>query len=242
MRTVPTVGKAYRKTERNMADTPFDLIIFDCDGVLVDSELLASEVLSEILAECDVDVPARECRERFTGSSLKRVKELVFKSSGIELPDDFEDRVRAADRDVFEQRLRPVSGIEETLELLTIPVCVASSGTVEKITHSLKLTGLYDTLSPHLFSAEMVVRGKPAPDLFLWAAQQMSVAPERCLVVEDSPVGIKGAQAAGMTVFGFAGAAHAGPGYAEMLDLTGADMVFREMFALPNLIQFFEKS
>jgi len=220
---------------------PFDLIIFDCDGVLVDSELLASEVLSEVLADHDIDIPPRECRERFTGSSLKRVKELVFKSSGIELPDNFEEIVREADRGVFEKRLSPVSGIEEILELLTLPVCVASSGSIEKITHSLTLTGMLGKFSPHLFSAEMVMRGKPAPDLFLHAAQQMGVAPDRCLVIEDSPVGIKVALAAGMTVFGFAGAAHAGPGYAEMLDLAGADMVFREMFALPNMVKFYQK-
>ena len=221
-----------------MDNKSFDLIIFDCDGVLVDSELLASQVLSEELEKNDVDVGPRECRERFTGSSLKRVKELVFQSTGIELPDDFEDQVRKRDRHVFEERLAPVSGIEEALELINTPVCVASSGSLEKITHSLKLAKIYDHFAPNLFSAEMVNRGKPAPDLFLYAAEQMGVAPERCLVVEDSPVGIKGAQKAGMTVFGFAGASHAGPGYAEMLDLTGAPIVFREMFMLPNLINF----
>lgn len=221
-----------------MADTPFDLIIFDCDGVLVDSELLASEVLSEELAKNDVDVGPRECRERFTGSSLKRVKELVFQSTGIELPANFEEQVRKRDRTIFEDRLRPVSGIEEALDLLTLPICVASSGSLEKITHSLTLTGLLDRFSPNLFSTEMVTRGKPAPDLFLLAAEKMGVPPARCLVIEDSPVGISGAQKAGMCVFGFAGASHAGPGYAEMLDLGGADLVFREMFALPNLIKF----
>ena len=221
-----------------MDNKSFDLIIFDCDGVLVDSELLASQVLSEELEKNDVDVGPRECRERFTGSSLKRVKELVFQSTGIELPDDFEDQVRKRDRHVFEERLAPVSGIEEALELINTPVCVASSGSLEKITHSLKLAKIYDHFAPNLFSSEMVNRGKPAPDLFLYAAEQMGVAPERCLVVEDSPVGIKGAQKAGMAVFGFAGASHAGPGYAEMLDLTGAPIVFREMFMLPNLINF----
>jgi len=221
-----------------MDNSAFDLIIFDCDGVLVDSELLASDVLSEELALHNVDIPPRECRDRFTGSSLKRVKELVFQSTGIELPDDFEARIRERDRTVFEERLRPVSGIEEALELLQTPVCVASSGGMEKITHSLKLATIFDTFAPNLFSAEMVARGKPAPDLFLLAAEKMGVDPKRCLVIEDSPVGIKGAQRAGMTVFGFAGASHAGPGYAEMLDLAGADITFREMFALPNLIKF----
>jgi len=220
-----------------MKNSPYDLIIFDCDGVVVDSELLASDVLSEELARFDVDVPPRECRERFTGSSLARVKELVFQSCGIGLPDNFEELVREKDRHVFEDRLRPVSGVEEALERITLPVCIASSGSLEKITHSLKLAKVYDRFFPHLFSTEMVKRGKPAPDLFLFAAEKMGIDPKRCLVIEDSPVGIKGAKAAGMTVFGFAGAAHAGPGYAEMLDLAGANMVFREMFALPNLIK-----
>jgi len=220
-----------------MKNVPYDLIIFDCDGVLVDSELLASEVLSEELARHKVDVGPRECRERFTGSSLMRVKQLVFQSCGIELPDEFEALVREKDRHLFEERLTAVSGIEESLARITLPVCVASSGSIEKITHSLKLTGLYDRFAPHLFSTEMVRRGKPAPDLFLLAAKEMGIDPKRCLVIEDSPVGIKGALAAGMNVFGFAGASHAGPGYAEMLNLTGANMVFREMFALPNLIK-----
>ncbi|WP_135081630.1 HAD family hydrolase [Terasakiella sp. SH-1] len=224
-----------------MTQNPFDLIIFDCDGVLVDSELLASDILSEELARYGLDITPRECRERFTGSSLKRVKEIVFQSKGIELPDNFEELLRIRDRRVFEERLRPVSGIEETLDMLHLPLCVASSGSVEKITHSLKLTGMYSRLAPHLFSAEMVSRGKPAPDLFLYAAEKMGVSPNRCLVIEDSPVGIKAAKKAGMTAFGFAGASHAGPGYAEMLDLTGADITFREMFALPNLIQFYQK-
>lgn len=219
-----------------MDDKKFDLIIFDCDGVIVDSELLASEVLSEELAKCDVDAGPRECRERFTGSSLKRVTELVFQSSGIELPEDFEQRVRVRDRTIFEERLSAISGIEEALDLIKQPVCIASSGSVEKITHSLNLTGLYQNFFPHIFSTEMVKLGKPAPDLFLLAAKRMNVAPERCLVIEDSPVGIKGAKKAGMTVFGFAGASHAGPGYGAMLELAGADMVFQEMFALPNLV------
>ncbi|SCA56157.1 conserved hypothetical protein [Candidatus Terasakiella magnetica] len=224
-----------------MAPEPFDLIIFDCDGVLVDSELLASHVLSEQLALHNVDIPPRECRDRFTGSSLKRVKELVFQATAIELPDNFEERIREQDRHVFEDRLRPVSGIEETMELLHMPVCVASSGSLDKVTHSLKLAQIYDKFAPHLFSAEMVARGKPAPDLFLYAAEKMNVKPERCLVIEDSPVGVKGAKKAGMTVFGFAGGSHAGPGYAEMLDLSGANITFREMFALPNLIKFYQR-
>jgi len=219
-----------------MSPSSYDLIIFDCDGVLVDSELLASDVLSEELAKHDIDVVPRACRERFTGSSLKRVKELVFQSTGIELPDSFEEDVRKRDRHIFEERLAQVSGVEETLDLISQPMCVASSGSMEKIKHSLTLTGLYDRFKPHIFSTEMVTRGKPAPDLFLYAAEKMGVAPNKCLVIEDSPVGIKGAQRAGMSVFGFAGASHAGPGYAEMLDLTGADLIFREMFALPNLI------
>jgi HAD superfamily hydrolase (TIGR01509 family) len=238
MPPAPIAGKTFRTEKTTMHKEPFELIIFDCDGVLVDSELLASDVLSEELAKYDIDITPRECGERFTGSSLKRVKELVFQSTGISLPDNFEADIRERDSHVFEDRLRPISGIEEALELLDLPVCVASSGSMAKITHSLTLTGLLDSFKPHLFSAEMVKRGKPAPDLFLLAAEKMGVPPKRCLVIEDSPVGVRAAQKAGMTVYGFAGGAHAGPGYGEMLELAGAKIVFREMFALNNLIKF----
>lgn len=223
-----------------MDNPAFDLIIFDCDGVLVDSELLASEVLSEELAEHGVDVTPRECRERFTGASLLRVKEMVFQASGIELPTDFEQRVRRKDRDVFEERLQMMPDMDETLNMLTTPFCIASSGRLEKINHSLELTGL-DKFFPseHCFSAEMVEHGKPAPDLFLHAAKQMNVDPKRCLVIEDSPLGIKGAKEAQMGVFGFAGGSHAGPGFRAMLELASVEIVFEEMYALPNLIQLY---
>jgi beta-phosphoglucomutase-like phosphatase (HAD superfamily) len=117
-----------------------------------------------------------------------------------------------------------------------LPKCVASSGTPEKIRHGLSRAGLYDRLAPHIFSATQVARGKPAPDLFLFAAGQMQVSPARCLVIEDSVPGITGARAAGMTVLGFHGGSHCGPGHADTLLAAGAVMAFNDMRQLPDLI------
>jgi len=214
-----------------------DLIVFDCDGVLVDSELLASRLLAEALAAEGCPLTAAECRARFTGISIRSVIETIEAERGRPLPADFEERVRANDLAVFARELRAVPGVAEALARIPTPKCVASSGAPEKIRHSLTVTGLIGFFEPHLFSAHMVARGKPAPDLFLHAARRMGVAPARCVVVEDSAAGIRAARAAGMPVLGFAGGGHAGDGYAAMLRAAGAAGVFDDMAALPALLQ-----
>ncbi|MBE0529321.1 MAG: HAD-IA family hydrolase [Rhodospirillales bacterium] len=214
-----------------------DLVIFDCDGVLVDSELLASRLLAEALSAQGYMVTAAECRDRYTGISIRSVIEMVEAVGGRALPADFEDRIRANDLAVFARELKAVPGIAEALARIPTAKCVASSGAPEKIRHSLTITGLLDFFEPHLFSAHMVKRGKPAPDLFLFAAAAMGAEAARCMVVEDSTAGVVAARAAGMPVLGFAGGGHAGDGYGAMLTAAGAVRVFDDMAELPGLLQ-----
>ncbi|MBT3358288.1 MAG: HAD family hydrolase [Rhodospirillaceae bacterium] len=213
-----------------------DLVIFDCDGVLVDSEMLASRLMATRLTREGYPITAQQCRDRYTGISLASLKTAVEKDWGKKLPEDFEETVRAHDLGVFARELEAVPGVADALRKIDIPVCVASSGVPEKIENSLQTTGLMEFFEPHLFSTSLVAKGKPAPDIFLYAARQMGVDPARCVVVEDAEAGIRGGLDAGMQVFGFAGGGHCGPGYMQMLHKAGAGLVFENMARLPELL------
>jgi HAD superfamily hydrolase (TIGR01509 family) len=212
------------------------LVIFDCDGVLVDSEPIACRVMARELTRLGYPLSPDDCQERFTGVSMKTVMAMIEADWQRPLPAGFEERLREQDFAAFRAELAPVAGVEAMLERLTLPRCVASSGAPEKIRFTLTVTGLIGAFEPYLFSARMVARGKPAPDLFLYAAERMATPPEACVVVEDAVAGIRAARAAGMRVLGFAGAGHAGPGYAEKLAAAGADTVFTRMAYLPHLL------
>ena len=215
---------------------PPSLVIFDCDGVLVDSEIISNRLLSEALTAQGFPISEAECHARFTGIAMRSTIEMIEAETGRKLPADFETAVRAHDLEVFARELQPIPHIHEALERITLPVCVASSGAPEKIRHSLTITGLLPFFEPHLFSAHMVARGKPAPDVFLLAAERMGAKPADCCVIEDSEAGIQAARAAGMRVLGFAGGSHAGPGYADMLEKHGPHAVFDDMRDLPRLL------
>ena len=175
--------------------------------------------------------------ERFLGVSEKDAQRMVEAELGRKLPDDFESQVMRR-RWNFTPAICSRSPMSrEAIGAIGLPKCVASSGTPEKIKHGLPCAGLYDLLAPHIFSATQVARGKPAPDLFLFAAAQMRAAPERCLVIEDSVPGVTGAHAAGMTVLGFYGGSHCRPGHAEKLRAAGAGLTFDDMRQLPELIR-----
>ncbi|HEY9078527.1 HAD family hydrolase [Magnetovibrio sp.] len=215
------------------------LVIFDCDGVLVDSEMIASRELAAFLSDLGRPTEAQECRDAFTGMSIKSVGDMVRRDWGLALPEDFIEQLRARDRIAFERDLQAVSGVAEVLTRLShsqTAFCVASSGTPEKIRHSLTITGLIDHFDAHLFSASQVTHGKPAPDLFELAAYDMGVAAEHCVVIEDAAPGVRGGVAAGMTVLGFVGASHAEPHSAAALKAAGAQVVFDDMKALPSLL------
>ena len=214
----------------------FDLLIFDCDGVLVDSEVLACRVLADALGDAGYAIGADACRDRFTGRSLSSVVAEVEAEWGGALPGDFLTDLRRRDAEAFERELEAIPGVRPSVEALGRRACVASSGGMLKIRHSLTVTGLIDLFEPHLFSAEQVDRGKPAPDLFLHAAAAMAVEPARAVVVEDSPTGVAAGVAAGMTVIGFLGGSHVTRGWAAALTTAGARHCIRRMADLPEAL------
>jgi HAD superfamily hydrolase (TIGR01509 family) len=213
------------------------LVIFDCDGVLVDSEVISCRAHAEILARHGYPITADQVLDRFLGVSDREARLMIESEIRRKLPEDFEQQVKQATLQLFADDLRAISYVGEAIAAIGLPKCVASSGTPEKIRHGLICAGLYDQLAPHIFSATAVKRGKPAPDLFLFAAEQMATAPGRCVVIEDSIPGVTGALAAGMIVLGFHGGSHCRPGYGDTLRAAGAIMSFDDMRQLPDLIR-----
>lgn len=186
-----------------------DLVIFDCDGVLIDSEHISAGVLVELAAEAGVSFDAGYVREHFLGRSFPTVARTIRDDFSIDLPPDFEARYRARLLDRFRSELRPTAGVLDVLRRLAVPACVATSSSPQRAARSLAIAGL-DGFLPHVFTASLVERGKPAPDLFLHAAAAMGAEPGRCLVIEDSRPGLAAARAAGMAVAYFAGGTHLG--------------------------------
>jgi len=213
-----------------------ELVILDCDGVLVDSEPIAARVMAEALSEIGYPVTAADCIDRYTGISMAAVTAMIEDDWGRPLPEGFVDEVRRRDFDAFAAELKPIAGIESVLDGLKIAKCVASSGAPEKIRLTLTVTGLIWHFEPHLFSARDVAHGKPAGDLFLYAAREMGAKPESCVVIEDSGAGVQAGRAAGMCVLGFTGGGHAGPRMTAPLEEAGADAVFDHMEDLVSLI------
>lgn len=212
--------------------SPVDLVIFDCDGVLVDSERLSIRVDQEIFERYGLSLSLDEIAERFIGTSLATITAALEEHRGAPVPPQFAADMHELHTEVFERELEAVPGIHETLSALALPRCVASSSTPERIAHSLALTGVDQFFEPdRIFSATMVERGKPAPDLFLFAADSLGVSPERCLVVEDSRFGARAAKAAGMRCLGFVG----GLTPAGVLRAEGA-FEFSSMAELPALV------
>jgi HAD superfamily hydrolase (TIGR01509 family) len=208
----------------------FDLVIFDCDGVLVDSERLAVRLESEICTELGWSLSEGDIVERFVGRSDAYVKAEIERHIGRSV--DFELEFDPRYRELFERELAPVAGVVEALDEITVPFCVASSGSHEKLRFTLGLTGLYSRFAGRIFSASEVANAKPAPDVFLHAAQQLGVEPRRCAVVEDSVSGVAAGLSAQMAVFAFAGSV------TDASKLRAPDVtVFDDMRALPALLR-----
>ncbi len=209
----------------------FDLVIFDCDGVVVDSERIVFEVFGSFIRSLGVHLSEAETREQFLGRALPECMTIVERLSGKPAPPGALERY-CADRDrVLREQVQPVEGIREVLDQLTIPFCIASSGGHDKMRITLGATKLMPLFEGRLFSATQVARGKPAPDIFVFAAERMGAAPARTAVVEDSVNGVLAGCAAGMTVFGFVDLTPA----AKLIE-AGASRTFADMRELPPLL------
>jgi HAD superfamily hydrolase (TIGR01509 family) len=216
-----------------MAD--LDLVIFDCDGVLVDSETIAQEVLSSVLARLGIALSPLEVGERFFGKTVPQCIEIAETMTGRRIPDEFISAWRNELYATFRDRpVRAVRGVKEAVEQLDVPVCVVSNGPIEKMRTTLGITELLPLFEGRLFSPDLGLPGKPEPDLFLAAASSLDAAPHRCVVIEDSPTGVRGAIAAGMQAYGFTGLPHID---AVALAAAGAKL-FADMADLPKLLGY----
>ncbi|EGG48430.1 MULTISPECIES: HAD family hydrolase [Streptomyces] len=212
----------------------YDLVLFDNDGVLVDSEPLSNTLLAAYLTELGHPTSYEDSLRDYMGAALHRVHDLVEERTGQRLPEDFDDVFHARVFAAFERELRPVAGVDAVLGKLAadgVPYCVASSGSHERIRVGHRAAGLDRWFEEsRIFSSQDVGRGKPAPDLFLYAAERMGVPVERCAVVEDSPLGVRAAVAAGMDVYGFTA-------MTPPERLAGATRLFGEMGELLDLLR-----
>jgi HAD superfamily hydrolase (TIGR01509 family) len=214
-----------------------ELLIFDCDGVLIDSEHLAVRADVACLAEDGIAVTEAELLETYVGISVAEMVADLERRFGRRVQGDFSLRHDRRLRAIFDAELKAIPGIEAVIEGWAGARCVASSSTPARLRHALGVVGLHDRFAPHIFSAVQVARGKPAPDLFLYAAARMGVEPSACTVIEDSLAGVEAAVAAGMQVIGFAGGSHCRPGHADRLTERGAAHVIADMARLPPLLE-----
>jgi HAD superfamily hydrolase (TIGR01509 family) len=217
--------------------TSIELIIFDCDGVLVDSEPLAMRVLIAALAAQGIDVSTQTAYRTFLGRSMTSIATSIQSIYGSPLAPAVHTAMRTDLYSLYRQELRANPGLPQVLEQLAVPFCVASSSIPERIRLSLELTGLLPCFGDHIYSATMVENGKPAPDLFLHAAHAMNTEPRHCLVIEDSPAGITAAHNAGMRVFGYVGGSHIAAGNLRAtIEAAQPYLIFDDMHALPDLV------
>ena len=220
-----------------MPPAGIDLVVFDCDGVLVDSEVLACRAVADTLAAFGHVVPVESIAERFTGVSNKDMYAALAVDIGGPLSEEFDAAMKRCALDLFERELAAIAGLAAVLSQLAVAKCVASSSLPDDIAWKLRRTDLLRWFpATAIFSTALVARGKPAPDIFLYAAEKMGASPGRSIVIEDSVPGVTAAKAAGMATFGFAGGSHCRPGHAARLKAAGADLVFAEMRDLPRLI------
>ena len=214
----------------NLDDAQLELVIFDCDGVLVDSEHIANSTLVGLLAEIGVEMTVQESFDMFRGRTLSNAFEIVESRFGKRVPEGLADQFYSRMDVAFRRDLKPVPGVVEALDKISLPMCVASNGPHHMMQTTLGVTGLLERFEGRIFSAVDVGRGKPFPDLFLHAAERMRANPEQCVVVEDAVTGVQAAVAARMSVLGYAD--HSTQ---ELLERAGAT-VFNDMAELPALL------
>ncbi len=215
------------------------LIIFDCDGVLVDSEILAAEVESTLLTEAGFPIAADEMAERYAGLPWKDILIAVERDAGIPISASLLEKSERLLDEKLKNEVQAVEDIVEVVSALKLPKCICSNSTGERLEMMLTRVGLYELFAPHIFSAPEVGTGrtKPAPDVYLHAAKEFGVDPASVIVVEDSAHGVHAARAAGMRVIGFTGGAHSYPGHADKLTDAGAETVIRRHRDLASVIE-----
>ncbi len=207
------------------------LVIFDCDGVLVDSEPITNRVFAAMLAEIGLPLPREYLFEHFVGHSMQHCWDRIGCLLGREVPPEFREQFQTRTTAALRAEVKAVQGIEAVLDRLRVPYCVASSGSFEKMATTLGSTGLWPRFRDRMFSGTEVARGKPSPDIFLHAAARFGIHPRECAVVEDSAAGVAGGIAAGMTVFGFCALTPE-----RRLREAGAHHTFSDMARLPALL------
>lgn len=213
-----------------------DLVIFDCDGVLIDSEVITCAFEAQMLSEHGFQITVEEVMARFLGRSATAMQREVEEALGRPLPADFLATMDARIIDAYATRLEAIPGVATAVEAIGAPACVASSSAPNKLLCGLLHAGLVDLFYPHIHSTVLVENGKPAPDLFLHAAKAQGARPEASVVVEDSPSGVEAGRRAGMTVIGFTGGGHVGPDHAARLTEAGAHTVIDGHHALPDAV------
>ena len=214
-----------------------DLVIFDCDGVLVDSEALACRVdLEELTADGITTLSLEEIIRRFSGVPQMEMVREIERETGLKVRPDFASRVQLRVEELMRASLQAMPGADTALAEMRLSKCVASSSAPSKLDLALTVSGLKRYFEPHIFSAHAVDRGKPAPDLFLHAAERMGIAPSCCCVVEDSVAGVSAGIAAGMKVIGFVGGSHCLNGQADVLRALGAEIVVDHWASLPQVV------
>jgi HAD superfamily hydrolase (TIGR01509 family) len=222
---------SHTKTDPHVSGTP-DLVIFDCDGVLVDSERITARVFADMLGELGFAVTLQDIFDEFVGKTLGQCLEILSQSFGREVPPHFVEDYQTRSGLALHSEVKPVAGIESVLAAIRVPFCVASNGTHDKMRTTLGATGLLDKFSGKMFSIADVTRGKPFPDLFLHAAARFGVPPSKCAVIEDTPTGVAAGVAAGMTVYGYCALTPA-----HRLAEAGAHRTFDHMERLPALLR-----
>jgi HAD superfamily hydrolase (TIGR01509 family) len=213
------------------------LLIFDCDGVLVDSEVMSAEIVVNVLRRHGLEIDLARVYRDFLGRSMESLRAAVLHENGFEIGAAELDELRSEMQVRIRRELRSIPGTFRAISQLPAARCVASSSRPERIRLSLEATGLLELFEPNIFSATMVSSGKPAPDLFLLAARSMGFRPADCIVIEDSPAGVEAAKNAGMRVVAFVGGSHAAPsGLQDKLAQIGPDAIFDDMQRLPELL------
>lgn len=218
-----------------------ELVIFDCDGTLMDSEVLAANLEIEMMKEYGIELTAAEFNHRFAGTSSRHVQKVMEEESGRFFPEDHLKKLDMRMNEKLWREVEAVNGAHEMLDLLDQPRCICSNSKMEKLKIELSRAELWDRFRPYVFSSLDLegVAPKPEPDIFLHAAKEFNVAPKVCTVVEDSVPGIIAAKAAGMRVIGFVGASHTYAGHADRLTEAGAETVVRRLVEIPAVVEAF---